>query len=103
MADALGGVGDQPVGEPFGDLGGEEAGMGIGEAVELLVQRCGHRRMAVAQAGHRGTARGIEVALARAVDDLDAMAAGGDRKRAADLAVQDVGHARISVSWSFRG
>jgi hypothetical protein len=48
--------------------------------------------MAMAQARHRGTAGGIEVALAGRVDDLDAAAAGGDRKRAADLAVEDVGH-----------
>ncbi len=38
VADAGGGVGDQAVGEFLGDLGGEEAGMGIGELVELLVQ-----------------------------------------------------------------
>ena len=78
-------VGDQPVGELLGDLGGEEAGMGIGELVELLVQGRGHRGMAVAQAGHRRAARGVDVALAGGIDDLDALAAGGDRQVAADL------------------
>src|SRR6476659_4642578 len=33
VADAWGGVGDQPVGEFLGDFGGEEAGVGVGEAV----------------------------------------------------------------------
>ena len=93
VADAVGGVGDQPVGELLGHLGGEEAGMGIGELVELLVQGRRHRGMAVAQAGHRGAARRVDVALAGRVDDLDALAAGGDRQGSADLAMQDVGHA----------
>ena len=93
VADAVGGVGDQAVGEPFGNLGGEEAGMGIGKPVELLVQGRRHRGMAVAQAGHRGTTRRVDVALAGGVDDLDALAAGRDRQGSADLAMQDMGHA----------
>ena len=49
MADAAGRVGDQRVGELLGDLGGEERGVGIGELVELLVQRRGDGGMAVAE------------------------------------------------------
>ena len=93
VADALGGVGDQAVGEFLGHVGGEEAGMGIGELVELLVQGRRHRWMAVPQAGHRGATRRVDVALAGGIDDFDAPAAGGDRQVSADLAMQDMGHA----------
>src|SRR5216684_4828808 len=67
--------------------------MGIGELVELLVQGRRHRGMAVPQAGHRRTARGVDVAPAVGVDDFDALAAGGDWQVSADLAMQDMGHA----------
>ena len=83
---------DQPVGQLLGHLGGEEAGVRIGELVELLVQGGRHRGMAVAEARHRRTARGVDVALARLVDELDALAADGDGQGAGDLAMQDVGH-----------
>ena len=92
VADAFGGVGDQPVGESLGHFGGEEAGMGIGELVELLVQGRRHCGMAVPQAGHRGAARGVDVALAGGIDDFDALAAGGDRQGSADLAMKNVRH-----------
>jgi shikimate 5-dehydrogenase len=53
--------------------------VGEGELVDLLLDRLDHRRVAVAQAGNGGAARGIEVALADAVDQVTAFASGGGR------------------------
>ena len=79
-------VGDEAVGEPFGDLGGEEAAMGIGELVELAMQRRAARRD-----GHgRGRTpprrrRRRDSACRRAVDEFDAVA--GDRARRRHIGV----------------
>ena len=70
---------DQPVGEAFGDFGGEESGVRIGEGVELFMHRGEHVRVAVAEARDGRAARRVEIALAVGVDDLDPRA--GDRDR----------------------
>jgi hypothetical protein len=48
--------------------------------------------MAMTETRHGGAARGIEVALARGVDDLDAVTARRNGQGSGDGAMQDVGH-----------
>jgi HAMP domain-containing protein len=89
---AGGRVRDEAIGKLLRDLRGEEAGMGVSDGVELAMQ-CGENiGMAMAEAGDGGAARGVEVALAVAVDEFDALAADGDRHRGIGGAVEDVGH-----------
>src|SRR3546814_2961498 len=88
-------VGDQAVGQALGDLGGEEAGVGVGQLVELVMQRRQHGRVAVPEAGHRGATRSVEIGLAVGVEDLAALGADSDRQRLMDGAMQDVGHALL--------
>ena len=92
VTDARRRVGDEIVGQLLGDLRREEAGMRIGEPVELLVHRRQHVRMRVPEAGHRRAGRGIDVLLAGAVADDDALAAYGDRIGMAGLTMKDLGH-----------
>ncbi len=94
MADARRRVGDEIVGQFLRDLRGEEAGMRIGEPVELLVHRGQHVRMRMPQTGHRRAARSVDVLLAGGVADDDAVAARGDGIGMAGLAMKDMGHDR---------
>jgi hypothetical protein len=64
--------------------------MRVGDLVDLLVHRAQDVGVAVAEAGHRGAAGGVEVRLAVAVDDLDAASGDRDRQRPSQLAVQDM-------------
>ena len=83
---------DQHIGQPFHRLVGEEGAVGEGDGVELVLDRLGDRGMAVPEARHRRPARSIEVALARCVDDIDALALRRARHVAQGQAVKDVGH-----------
>ena len=65
MADAGRRVRDQIVGQLLGGLRREEAGVRVGEPVELRVHGGQHVRMRVAEARHRRAARRIDVLLAR--------------------------------------
>ncbi|MNY09220.1 hypothetical protein D3C86_1421260 [compost metagenome] len=76
-------IGDQPVGQLFGDFGCEEAGVGIGQRVDLRMHGGLDVRMVVSQAGHRGAAGAVDVGAAGAVVDPDALAAYGDGGRLA--------------------
>ena len=87
---------DQLVGELLGDLGREEARVRVGEAVDLRVHRRQHVGVAVAEARHRGAAAGVDVLLAGGVGDEHAAAGDGDRRRVAEMAVEDVGHGGLS-------
>ena len=87
---------DQPVGELLGHLGREEARVRVGELVRLRVHRRQHVGVPVTEAGHRGAAAGVEVLLAGGVGDEHAAAGDGDRRRAAKVAVQDVGHGGLA-------
>src|ERR1035437_2462625 len=84
---------DEPVGEPLRHVGREEGRVRIGELIELGVQGRTHRRVPVAKARHRRTARGIEISATLRVGELEAAATHGDQQRSGDLAVQDMGHA----------
>jgi hypothetical protein len=50
VRDAFWRIRHQRISEPFGDLGGEEAGVGVGQLIDLLMQRRVDVRMAVAEA-----------------------------------------------------
>jgi hypothetical protein len=89
VRDARRRVGDELVGQLLGDLGGEEAGMRVGDAVDLLVHRAPHLGVPVTEARHRRATRGIEILLAFAVDERDTVSADGDRQGPAQLAMQD--------------
>src|SRR3546814_16388362 len=86
MADALGCRADQVVGELLGRCGGEEAGMGIGDAPGLLLQHAGDVRMAMAEAADRGTARARVIPLAVGLLAATALAADGHRIDPVELA-----------------
>ena len=83
---------DQRVGQTLGDVGGEEAGVGVGELVDLRMQRGVDVRMAVAEARDRGTARGVDVGAAIRIEQLNALAADGDRKIRPDLPRKNTCH-----------
>ncbi len=93
---------DQPIGELFGDFGREEAGMGIGELVELLMQGGDHIRVAVAKAGHRGAARGVDVAFAGLIEQFDALATDGDGHFGVGGAMKNMGHDGFLVCLDLR-
>ncbi len=82
----------QHVGQLLGHLGREEARVRVGEAVDLRVHRGDHVRVAVAEAGHRRAARGIDIGAPRGVGDRDAAAPDGGRQLVLHRAVEDPGH-----------
>ncbi len=86
---------DQAIGKAFGRFGGEEGGVGVGERIELPVQSGEHVRVAVAEAGDRCASRGVEVAPAVGVDDLDARPGHGDRHDSVRGAMQNMRHGRF--------
>jgi hypothetical protein len=88
---AGGRLGDQRVGERLGRLAREEAGMGIGQPVGLILDGLDHGRVAVAEAGDGGTARGVEVAPSLLVDDMGAVTPDRYGIGLAEVAVKDVG------------
>ena len=69
---------DQHLGELLGRLGGEEAGVGIGDAVELRLDGVEHVAVAVPEAGDGRAATGVEIAPALRVHEVHALAAGDD-------------------------
>jgi hypothetical protein len=86
------GVFDEAVGETLGCLSREERGVGVGERVELLVQRRNHVGVAVAEAGDGGAARGVEITAPAGVDNLEARPRDGDGHDGVCGAVQNVRH-----------
>ena len=87
-------VGPEVIGERFCRLALEEAAVRIGQPGRLRLDRRNHPRMTVPETGHRRAAAGIEIALAVAIDDFDALAAHGDRVSLLGLAMEDVAHQR---------
>ncbi|MDT4858564.1 hypothetical protein FQZ97_930390 [compost metagenome] len=83
---------DQEVRQRFHRLAGEEGGVGIGERADLLADRLDHAGVAVAEAGHRRAAAGVQVALALAVDQIGAVAADGGGVALGKAAVEYVAH-----------
>ena len=62
-------VRDEVVGQLFGRLRGEEAGVRVFELVELRAHGGENVGMRMAEAGHRGAAGGVDVVLAGCVAD----------------------------------
>ncbi len=89
---ALGRIGDQGGGELFGDGRGEEARMGIGEAVELGMHGRQHVGMRMAEAGDGGPARGVDIVASLAVADGDAPPGHRHGIVVGEATVEDVGH-----------
>ena len=83
---------DQAVGERLGRLVAEEAGMREGELAHLAADRLDDALMAVPETGHGGAAAGVDVALAVAIDDLDAVAANGYRIVLVEPAIENMAH-----------
>ncbi len=83
VRNALRGVRYQPLGQPLGYLGREEAGVGIGQRVDLRMHGGLDVRMIVPQAGDRGAAGSVEIGAAGVVVDPYALAADGDGGRLA--------------------
>jgi hypothetical protein len=92
VAEAGGRICDQPVGKRLGRLGGEEAGVGVGDLVELGAERREDVGMAMAETGDGRAAGGLDVGASVGIEKLDAFAADGNRQRGVDLAVKDMGH-----------
>ena len=90
--DALGRARDQVIGQLLGGLAREEARVGVGEPVQLVLDRLDHARMAVAEAGHGSATAGIEVAPAGPVDERAAVTGDRDRVVVLKLAMEDVAH-----------
>ena len=96
MVDPRWGVLDEAVGEPLGDLGREKRGVGVGQGIELPMQRGGHVRMAMAEAGDGCAAGGVEVTAAVRIEDLEAQTRNGDRKLwFCQNTMQNMGHELI--------
>ena len=87
---------DQTIGETFRDFGGEEAGMSVGERVELAMKRRDDFGMAMAEAGHCRAAGCVDIGVAVAVEQFNAAPANGDRHGAIGGAVEDMGHEDFS-------
>jgi hypothetical protein len=81
-------VRDEVLAQLLGGLAGEEAGVCVGDLVDLGVHGRQHVRMAMTEAGHRGSAGSVDVLLARRVEDMDAPAACGDRIALRNRSVQ---------------
>src|SRR5690606_14657423 len=100
VAEIAGGAGDQMLGQRLGRLVCEEACVGIGQTVELRLDRVYHSPLAVAQTRNGGAARSVEITLAGAVDDEGPVAADRHGQVAAGLTVKDTGaiggHAGLS-------
>ena len=94
VADAFRRMRDEIVGEFFGGLRGEKAGMRIFELVELRPHGGENIGMRVAKAGHRRAAGGIDVFLAGLVADVDPLTRDSHRIVVPDRAMQNMGHLR---------
>ena len=75
----------------FSHLGGEKAGMGIGQTIDLRVHGRQHIRVGMAQAGHGRTPRRVQVALAMGVIEVDPFAANRCGRYLLQLSVHDMG------------
>ncbi len=66
-------MGDDVVGERFGDFGGEKGGMRIGDLVHLRLHRRQHVRMVVPEAGDGRASAGVDIGLAGFIGNRHAM------------------------------
>ena len=90
-------VAHQRVGQPLRALAGEQAGMRVGELVELRLDRGDDARVPMAEAGHRGAARAVDDRAPRLVVEVDALAAERQRRVGPQAAVDDARHAERNL------
>jgi len=83
---------DEVLGQRLGHVRREEAGVGVGELVDLLVHRSQHVGMRMAQAGDGGAAAGVEVTLAVGIDDVHALRRDCPRRHVRELPMDDAAH-----------
>jgi hypothetical protein len=92
VAHAFGRGGDQFIGQLLGHFAREEAGVGVGQRVELRVHGGQHLGVRMAERRNGRATRGIEVFAAFGVADEHAVRAGGNGWGLAKAAVKDVRH-----------
>ena len=83
---------DQQIGQRFGRLRGEKAGMRIGQLVKLRLDGLDHRPVAVPKTGNSRPARGIKILLAARIREVTAHPRDGDRRQVSGMAGKDMGH-----------
>ena len=93
LVHALRRIGHQPVSQRLHRLVREKRSVREGDAVELRLDRLRHRAVGMAEAGNRGAAGSIEIALAGAVDDIGAVARHRRRIALPRVAMEDMGAA----------
>ena len=76
----------------LGHRSGEEAGVGIGQPVDLVMHGGDHVGMTVAQRGHGRTARGIDIAAPLRVADFQAAGGDGDGGRVVQVTMEHMAH-----------
>ena len=86
---------DQPLGQFLGDIGGEERGVGVGDAVHLRAHRGHDLGMTVTKAGDGRAPGTVDIAAPVRVGDGDALPRDGLRQAAADRAMENPGHLGI--------
>ena len=86
---------DQPLGQFLGDIGGEEGGVGIGDAIHLRTHRRHDLGMTMTEAGDGSAARAVDIAAPVIVGDEDALPGDRLRQPASDGAMENPGHQRI--------
>ena len=84
-------MGDQFIGQHFSNLGGEKAGVRVGQLIDLRVHRGANLGMAVAQAGHRRATRSIQVLPALRVAQHQSLPPHSHSGGLAQGTVKDVG------------
>ncbi len=87
---------DQHVGEPLRGLCAEQRGVRVAEPVDLRLHGRDDMRVAVAEAGDGRAARAVDDLMPGGIAEPDPAAGHGDRRRLAEVAVDDVGHGRGS-------
>ena len=85
----------QEIRQRLGGLGGEERGVGVGNRIDLVLDRLYYVGVTVTQAGNRGTAGCVEVALAVLVDDVGPVAGNGAARMHFRVSIKDVIHVRL--------
>ena len=97
-------VADESLGQRLCGLGGEEAGMGIGELCHACSRhRLDHARMLMAETGDRGAAGGVENFAAILGNQPDALAADRLRRRFAQASVHHAALVRRPWRSTFLG
>ncbi len=80
---------NQHLGQMFGRLGGEEAGMGVGDTIQLRLDGGKHGTVGMTEAGYRRAAASVEIAAILGINQPNAVAAGDNRQIGPGVARKD--------------